>query len=109
GSVIVIGAAGPAPSVGGPRRGAPRLRSACRNSFHFTRRPRGRRRRWVARDEVRPGFVPPVAIHSTSPEGRGAGAVGGWPETRCDPAPLPLSPFIPLHPQPAAPAASAAG
>src|SRR6266480_3577676 len=32
--VILTGAARPAPSVGGPRRGAPRLRSARRDSFH---------------------------------------------------------------------------
>src|SRR2546427_13128502 len=50
-------------SVGGLRRGTSRLRSACRSSFH--RRPRGRRDRWVARDEVRPGSVPHIAIHST--------------------------------------------
>src|SRR5213078_2683666 len=31
---MVSRAAGPAPSVGGPRRGAPRLRSACHDSFH---------------------------------------------------------------------------
>src|SRR5205823_834884 len=32
--IMVSRAAGPAPSVGGPRRGAPRLRSVFRYSFH---------------------------------------------------------------------------
>src|SRR5438034_5013759 len=34
GGVILMGGAGPAPSVGGLRRGAARLRSSCRASFH---------------------------------------------------------------------------
>src|SRR5439155_566924 len=62
---IPSGAARPVRSVGGPRQGATRLRSACRYSFH--RGPRGRCGRWVARDKARPGCVPPVAIHCRSP------------------------------------------
>src|SRR5206468_1633954 len=149
----------PAPSGGGPRRGAPRLRSACRYSFHsFDRasapgaiggwpdtrcaaapfrmslfiplvRPRlcARRHRGVARDEVRRGSVPHVAIHSTrstaplrparsgggptrgAPRLRSAcrysfhsfdraaapGAIGRWPETRCNAAPCPMALFLP--------------
>src|SRR2546429_25681 len=93
-------AAGPAPPVGGPRRGAPRLRSACHFSFH--RAPLGRHHRWAARDEVRPGCVPHVTSHST--ELRWAGAFGGWPETRCAPAPYRMSLLIP--PSSAGPAPS---
>ena len=44
--VIVAGPARPVPSVGGLRRGATRLRSACPVSFQ--RGPRGRCHRWVA-------------------------------------------------------------
>src|SRR5439155_10678537 len=41
----------------------------------------------------RPGSDPHVALHST--EGPEVGAVGGWPETRRDPAPCRISLFIP--------------
>src|SRR5213078_2464069 len=89
--LIPPSSAGPALPVGGPRRGAPRLRSACHFSFH--RPPLGRRLRWVARDEVRPGCVPHVTSHST--ELRWAGAFGGWPATRCAPAAFRMSLLIP--------------
>src|SRR5437016_13990047 len=60
---IVEGLARPPRSVGGLRRGATRLRSSCRLSFHPG--SRGRPVRWVACDEARPGSVPHAASHST--------------------------------------------
>src|SRR5437667_469107 len=48
---IIAGAAKPVRSVGGPRQGATRLRSACRYSFH--RGPQARRDRgWTERDAL---------------------------------------------------------
>src|SRR5439155_22947108 len=57
----------------------------------YNRGSRGRPVRWAACDEVRPGSVPHAASHST--RAREAGPLGGWPATRCDPAPflMPLS------------------
>src|SRR2546428_9421807 len=112
-SVTVAGSARPARSVGGPRRGAPRLRSPCRVSFH--RAPRGRKTPWVARDEARPGSVLHVVSHSTGlraagrlrgwpergargfirPSARAPGAIGGWPETSRAPPPFSMSCLIP--------------
>src|SRR5438034_3224921 len=43
--------------------------------------------------QVRPGVVRHVAIHST--EAGGAGAFGGWPETRGDAASSGMSRFVP--------------
>src|SRR2546425_4496324 len=43
--------------------------------------------------QVRPGVVRHVAIHFTG--GRGAGAFGGWPETRGDAASSGMSRFVP--------------
>src|SRR3989454_49344 len=43
--------------------------------------------------QVRPGVVRHVAIHFTG--GRGAGAFGGWPETRGAPASSGMSRFVP--------------
>src|SRR3989442_937219 len=88
---IVEGLARPARSVGGLRPGATRLRSSCRLSFHLG--SRGRPARWVACDQVRPGSVPHAASHST--RAREAGPLGGWPATRCDPAPFLMPPLIP--------------
>src|SRR5207249_9605061 len=96
-------AVGPPHSVGGPRRGAARLRSAWRSSFH--RRPRGRHTRWVARDEARPGSVPHGAPHSTG--GRWAATLGGWPATRRGPAPFRMALLIP--PEAAGPPHSVGG
>src|SRR5439155_1284306 len=73
---IPLTPARPAPSVGGLRQGAPRLRSARRRSFH--RHPRGRHHRWVAWDKARPGPAPPVALHSTG--AREAATLRGWPD-----------------------------
>src|SRR5207245_427233 len=49
----------------------------------------------------------PSGSHGRSPCSgvREPGAIGGWPETRRAPAPVPLPPLIPVHPvSPAAPA-----
>src|SRR3989442_7826104 len=89
--LIPPGLARPARSVGGLRPGATRLRSSCRLSFHPG--SRGRPARWVACDQVRPGSVPHAASHST--RAREAGPLGGWPATRCDPAPFLMPLLIP--------------
>src|SRR3989442_1086436 len=101
--LIPPGLVRPARSVGGLRRGATRLRSSCPFSFH--QGSRGRPARWVACDEVRPGSVPHAPSHST--RAREAGPLGGWPATRCDPAPF-LMPLL-IPPGLARPARSVGG
>src|SRR5437867_2221280 len=50
----------------------------------------------VACDEVQAGYVPHVSLHSTGP--CKPGAHGGWPETRCVPAPFRQPLLIPASP-----------
>src|SRR5207249_2506990 len=101
--VIPPGLPRPARPLGGLRRGATRLRSSCRFSFHPG--SRGRPVRWVACDEGRPGSVPHAASHST--RAREAGPFGGRPATRGDAAPF-LVPLL-IPPGLARPARSVGG
>src|SRR2546430_2761193 len=103
--VIVAGPARPVPSVGGLRRGATPLRSACPGSFQ--RGPRGRCHRWGAGGgEGRPlgappprrpgGFTPGVSGHRGRENPRGPPP--GAPPPRAPRARLaPAAPRGPRH------------